>query len=361
MDGEKKNRPRLAGVVVIIAVIGGIYALDVSLERVESAEVHSEARRLYNGGAALLAAGHGAQAVDLLQRAYALERGSRQYQLTYAEALLVAGRRQDAGDLLNNIVRQSPNDGRANLLLARLARARGDFDNETAYYHRAIYGVWEPDANARIPAAEANNARLEWIQELVTRGDRRLLLGELLQLEAETQDFAVLRQVAHDLLIAGTPARSADLYQTLLSAHPNDAGLEEGLGQAETAAGEYAIAERAYLRAIRANPNDAAIRHDMELTSALSAMDPTPRRLASLEKYDRSVEILRLVRATVAACGSTANALPDADRILALKRPDTSNEASEHVLQLAESLWRDRPASCATPEVLPLLMQKLTQ
>ena len=350
-------RPRLALILIIAAVIAGVYSLDVLLKKAESAEVHNEAQALYNRGTKLLAGGgHASEAAELLQRAHALERSNRTYQLAYADALIAVGHYAAATDTLNDIVRDAPNDARANFLLARLARAQDDFNGETAYYHRAIYGVWDNNGSAR-----ANDTRLEWIHELVKHGDRRVLLGELLQLEAESQDPAVLRQVAHDLLVAGAPNRSAELYQALLVDHPDDAGLEEGLGQADAADGKYAFAQRDYMRALRSDPGNPAIRHDMQLTTELSEIDPTPRRLPSREKYNRSVSILKLVSDAVTACGSKAPELPAAARLVGLKKTDTSNEAAEQVLQLAQTLWRSRPAQCQAPEVLPVLMEKLAQ
>jgi cytochrome c-type biogenesis protein CcmH/NrfG len=350
------NAPRLIPIVVVAAVIATVCVLDVFLARAESTEVRKEAQGYYRKGAELLASGRPAEAVEALQRAYTLERRNPQYQLAYAEALIGGGHHEAAAALLDDFVRRSPNDGKANLLLARLARARNDFFNEAAYYHRAIYGVWDRDA-----AVHSNEARLEWIRELVARGDRKRLLGELLPLEAETRDFGVLREVAHYLLVAGSPIRAAELYRMLLETHPGDAGLHKELGQAETATGEYAAARRTYLHAFRMNPGDASIRHEMQLVSALSAIDPTPRRLPSREKYGRSVRILRLVRDSAAGCGSQSAELIEAERMVNLKHADTSNEAAEQVLQLAESLWRNRPVSCAAPEVLPMLMQKLAQ
>jgi tetratricopeptide (TPR) repeat protein len=348
--------PRLTLIAIVVALIAGVYAADVMLEHAETSELQHDAQGLYDRGAKLLAAGHPDQAVDPLLRACTLERRNRQYQLACAEALTGAHRYDEAASLLDELVRQAPNDGRANLLLARLARARNDFANETAYYHRAIYGVWEGDA-----ATHASESRLEWIHELVNRGDHTLLLGELLELEAGTQDFSVLREVAHDFLVAGTPARAAELYRTLIAAHPDDAGLEEGLGEAEAANGEYALAQRAYVRALRTKPGDLSIRHEMQLASALSEIDPTPRRLPSRVKYQRSLEILRLVHDSLAACGVRPAELADAGQLLNLKKPDTSNEASERALQLAESLWRAHSSSCPAPEVLPAMMQKLSR
>ena len=350
------NRPSFTLIAIVAALIAGVYAVDVALERVEANEIQHDARRLYETGSKLLAAGKPDQALDPFQRAYTMERGNRGYQLAYAEALTGSRHYEEAAALLDDVIRRAPNDGRANLLLARLARAQNDFAAETAFYHRAIYGSWSGDAEAN-----ATNARLEWIHELVSRGDRRLLLGELLQLEAATQNQTVLQEVAHDFLIAGSPTRSADLYRSLLASSPDNPALEEGLGQAETANGDYSLAQRAYLRALRARPGDAGVRRDMQLASALSEIDPTPRRLASREKYERSLAILRLVDNAVAACGVDSKALADAEHQLTLKKPDTSNEASEQVLQMAASLWRQRPASCPAPEVLPALMQKLAQ
>jgi tetratricopeptide (TPR) repeat protein len=342
---------------VVVVTIVALYTVDVLLARVEKGEVQNEAARLYQRGEALLASGHAADAIDPLQHAFTLDRNNRQYQLGYAESLIVAGRREDAAAQLNDVMRRSPNDGRANLLLARLARANGDLENESAYYHRAIYGVWNGDS----AGAKADAARLEWIRELAARGDHKMLLGELLPLAAENHDFAVLTEVAKDLRIAGSPNRSAELYRTLIETHPDDASLWKGLGEAQTAAGEYGAARSALVRAFQLDPHDASVRHDMELASALSAIDPSLRRLPSRAKFERSTRVLKLVRDTVAACGVSPAELADADRRLAAKSTDMSNEGAEEVLQTAESLWAKRAAGCAAPELLPVLMQKLAQ
>ena len=347
------NRPLIGWASFVLAVIVAFYALDVTLARVETTELHNEAHALYLTGNNLLSMGHAAGAVEPLQRAYTLERKNREYQLSYAEALTGAGLYEEASTLLHEAIAQAPNEGRANLLLARLARAQHDFANEAPYYHRAIYGVWHRDA-----AAYVNQTRLEWIKELAAHGDSKLLLGELLPLEAETNDARVLTEAAHYYLDAGSPSRAADLYRKLLAGQPDNAGLEKGLGEAETAAGRYAAAQHAFLRAFQAAPADSSIRHEMEVSSALSAIDPTPRRLPSKEKYERSNRILKLVRDSLSACGS---ATPEADATLAINHPDTSNEAAEQVLQQAELLWKDRPQRCTFPELLAPLMKKLAQ
>lgn len=347
------NRPTLGWAALVAAAILAFYALDVFLQHVEAVELQNEAHGFYKKGETLLSAGRPADAIAPLQRAYTLKRKNRAYQLSYAEALTGGGFTGEASEILNDAISQAPNDGRANLLLARLERTRKNWPEEAAYYHRAIYGAWQKDAPVHV-----SEARLELVQELARRGDSKLLLGELLPLEAATKAPRVLMQIAHYYLDAGSPARSADLYRSLLAAHPNDAILGKGLGEAETAAGNYPAAQRAFLRAFQANPADHEIRHQMELSSALFAIDPTPRRLSSREKYERSLRILTLIRDAMAACGVPAAAV---GKTGARKHSDFSNEAAEQLLRQAEVLWQQRPPGCAEPEMLPPLLRKLVQ
>lgn len=258
-----------------------------------------------------------------------------------------AGRFDDAQLILAEALREQPNGARANLLNARLLAARGDPAQAAVYYHRAIYGAWTGDATV-----QRLEARLELIRQLAQRGERKQLLAELLPVEAETDAPAIRREVAALYITAGSPARAADEYRELIALTPNDPALLTGLGHAELASGRYGAAQVAFLRAYRLAPTDSAVRHGMELTSSLTALDPTPRRLPSREKYERSRRILQLVRGTLSAC---AVPLPD---VPVPPRNDT-NEAAEQQLQQAEQLWAARPAGCAAPEIVSLILDKL--
>lgn len=350
------TRPRLPSIAIVAGVIAGLYVLDVFLQRTESMELHHEAQGLYEEGRRMLAQNHAEQALQSFQRAYTTERSNRRYQLAYAEALIETNRLDQASDVLGDAIDQTPNDGQANLLLARLARKRDDFADESAYYHRAIYGSWPKQSPTAVRAV-----RLEWIRALADRGDRSHLLGELVPLQAETSDPETLRQIAAYYLKAGSANRATALYRSLLETHPDDPDILKGLGEAETADGRYPAALAAYQRAFHLAPNDEAIRHDMLLTSQLSALDPTPRRLPSREKYVRSVRILQMMYESATTCGAPADDLQKTQSLLASGSHDTSNEAAEDVLQAAESLWKTRSPKCAVPEVLPLIMQKVTQ
>ena len=103
------------------------------------------------------------------------------------------------------------------------------------------------------------------------------------------------------------------------------------------------------------------------------ALDPTPRRLPSSEKYSRSMELLGLTEDALKACVSGKEAadsiqplLDSADQLRAARvKGALPNELAEQRLDLAEKLWRARVKVCATPpawnDSLALVMQKLAQ
>src|SRR5206468_4239694 len=90
----------------------------------------------------LLDRGKPAQAVDLLRNAHVLVRQNPAYELQLGYALLLAGKPGEAQPLIEDTLQKQPNDGRANLIAARLMVARHLPSDAKAYYHRAIYGNW---------------------------------------------------------------------------------------------------------------------------------------------------------------------------------------------------------------------------
>lgn len=333
-------------VFVLIAITVGLYALDVFLARMETHEVEQEAAAHHRDAQRQMQEHRYDAAVESFRRAYTLERKNPEYRLGLGAALTAAGRRDEARSILDEALREQPNSARANLLNARLLHAAGDDSGAAVYYHRAIYGAWTGDA-----AAQRIQVRLELIRDLAQHGDPKQLLAELLPLQAETQDVAVRRELAGMFITAGSPGRAADEYRTLLQEYPTDAALLTGLGDAELAAGRYGAAQVAFLRAYRQSPSNAAVRHGMELTSALTALDPTIRRLPSREKFERSTRILKLVRDALTACGVTLNSA-------ASTHSDISNESAEQQLQQAEDLWRSKPPACVTPDLVNLIVEK---
>lgn len=364
-------RTLYANVFLIVVSIAGLFAFDFALEKTERNEIHGEADSLYNEGALALKQGRPKDAVEKLRRAYALERGSRDYEMLLAEGLIAENNYPEAKTLITDLLQQDPNNGRANLIAARLMTETGHFEEAESYYHRAIYGTWADNA-----AAHRVRARLELIHALDARGYDADLLPELLPLETEAAGQPeILKEIARLYLKAGAPTRAAEIYNELLVQNPNDPALFEGLGRAELERGDYRAAQTAFLSAFKYAANKAAVRPELELSSSLYALDPTPRRLRSAEKLSRSVRILSLAREQADSClNQLPLTAPGADQLRALlddtdeaenpKAPVT-NEEAEAKLSEAQKIWTTERKLC-TPgkslqaNELSLIMRKLT-
>lgn len=368
----RRRGPKIGLIVAVAAVMGGLASLDLFLEQAEQAELADQAQRAYGQGSQLLQAGKAEEAVEVLRRAHALERKNLTYELQLIAALTAAGKTSEAEPLMNEVLDADRNDGAANLVAARLQLKEQKTIDAEAYYHRAIYGEWPQDAKARRIAA-----RLELIDLLVKRNQKQDLLAELLPLEEETKnDPAVQIRVARLFLIAGSPGRAADVYRALIREQPQNAAAYEGLGDAELEQGDYRAAHAAFASAVAEKPNDAGIRSKLQLSSTLAGLDPTPRWLASAEKYQRSLRILEWAQQDLEKCvqGERAGATAAEQALLAQaensmnnqKPAQATNELSEATLALAEKIWQARLSACGqatTPdeEALRLMMQKLTQ
>ena len=90
------------------------------------------------------------------------------------------------------------------------------------------------------------------------------------------------------------------------------------------------------------------------MISAVTELDPTPRRLASREKYNRSMRLVSLASEALRACRTPESdagetLLKEADQLKA-KRVEgpITNEFSESRLKLAEDLWGTRLTACTS-------------
>jgi tetratricopeptide (TPR) repeat protein len=351
-------------------VVVGLAGADQFLARVESAEVVGAAQRSYLQGSRLLAAGKPGEAIDFLRDAHALERQNPEYELQLIDALMKDGKITEAEPLLTEILQREPNDGRANLTAARLAIRKGNTaEAAEAYYHRAIFGYWSGNAVGHRVAA-----RLELIDLLAGKNRKQELLGELISLEAESPANAEIRKRLGELfLVAGSPARAANVYQALVEKDPKDIAAYEGLGEAELEEGRYRPAREAFLRAFFRDPNNASIRAHLQTLNAVAELDPTLRQLTSAEKYYRSVTILGMTRGALDQClakNPAANSddnrelVKQGDALVGAKAPaHVANEAAEGVLSVAEKLWNAHEKACggglSDRNALDLIMNKL--
>jgi tetratricopeptide (TPR) repeat protein len=368
----RSRAPKIGLILVIIAVIGALTALDMFLEDAERAELAGQAQRAYVEGGRLLQAGKADEAVDALRRAHALERKNLTYELQLITALTAAGKTGEAEPLMNEVLDADRNDGAANLVAARLRLKEGNTIDAEAYYHRAIYGQWPQDA-----AAHRMAARLELLDLLVAKDQKKDLLAELLPLEEEAKNNPEIQiRLARLFLIAGSPSRAADVYRAVIREQPQSAQAYQGLGEAELEQGDYRAGRAAFNSACMQKPNDPTLRSRLQLASTLAGLDPTPRWLSSAEKYRRSLTILEWAQADLEKCvqtqpsgpsGAQQNLLKQAEDAMDHQRPaQVTNELSEGALALAEKIWQAHlsecgPATAPDEEALRLIMAKLVQ
>ena len=327
--------------ILVGALLAALFFIDRVLARTEQIELRHQAVGLAAEGARSMSQGKPADALDSLQRAHALFRDDRDYALAYAEALLQAGQVERAETALREVLEKNSNDGRANLLMARAMIAGGEATGATSYYHRAIYGSWGTDAFAK-----RNQVRLELADRLAKMHSKDELLAELLPLEASSaENLPMKRRVAALFLAADAPARAADEYHSMLAANPRDSAAYAGLGEAELNMGNDHAAERAF--------ESAGQKEKLAMVRGVIALDPTPRRLPSIQKYLRSLQLVDLSTAALKACNAARSStegedlLRVADEVKQEKlRGSPSNELSEKRLDLAESLWRSRLKGC---------------
>jgi tetratricopeptide (TPR) repeat protein len=353
-----------AFVLAVSMVMLCLFLVDKFLAGVERKELVSEAASLHRQGAELLAEGQAQAAIGPLQRAATLVRSNRSYRVALANALLAVGRLTETETILRDLLESDSNDGAANLSMARL-QARLDQRGEAeAYYHRAIYGTW--------PAGHhATEVRMELAEFLAKHGEQEQLLSELLLLQDEAKGKpAAQRRVADLFLIAGSPARARETYRSLLKHDPNDAYAYLGMAETELVVGDFGAAQTSLRRALRHSPGDPKIEQRLHLSSVLSMLDPTPRRLTSKEKYQRSVSLLGLANASLTTClhesGDVEKIQPLLDKAEQQHpaRRSVTNEMAESLLDLAAELWKARVEVCGTPDSangdpLPILMHKI--
>ena len=365
MDSPNPNSPRVGLIAILLLSIGGLWSVDVFLARLESSELTSQARGYFKDGERLMNGGRPAPALDLFRKAYALDRANQAYALHLADALVEAGKSDDGQRMLTEILGRSPNDGETNLIEARLMAREEKYAESAAYYHRAIYGIWPAD-----PQLQRVAVRLELAHMLASHGSQKDLLAELLPLESDAAaDLAVRKQVARLYVTAGSPSRAQAVYRALIHEGNTDSETYSGLGDAELALGDYRAAQVAFNEASRHGAT-AELKSQVELAAKMAALDPTVRRLGSMEKFERSVSVLRLAREALAACAHSSDAadlIGSADKALVQKNVrNVNNELAEQRLSMAERLWTARIQACgprtsAEEEPLRLIMGKLTQ
>ena len=351
--GEQTGAPGalLAGVVTVtlcILLLIGFLSYSYRADR----EV--KARAGFETGNALFRQDRIEEAIEEYRSSVAISRDNGEYKLELGLALVKAGHFNEAEIYLQQLLKAGPENGRANLGMARIAAAQGRVQDAVTNYHRAIYGAWPSSAGD-----ERIQARFELVDYLMKHGRRQQALPELLALaEQGPKSPEVQKRVGRLLLDLGSASQAADIFREVLRENDRDAEASAGLGEAEFALGNYQPAQRAFQDSLKWNPNEARVKQRLQVSSEILSLDPAIRGLSSNERYQRSVRVLNEVLDKVQRCVGTGDskATPEVQQLVAnaekaLNRQARSDlsDALQDNMSLSEDLWRARARICGPP------------
>jgi tetratricopeptide (TPR) repeat protein len=285
-------------------------------------------------------------AIEEYRRALIFSPNNTEYRLSLANALVNAGRLNEAQSHLEQLQQEDPNNNQVNLALARIAARQNKLQAAIDYYQRAVYAYWpQPE----IPRRHA--ARWELIELLERAKRRNEIVGELIQLYATTPPGLPERnQIGLLLLKYSATSEAAQIFRDLLKAYPQSPVAHRGMAQVDFAQNDFVSARHEYQRAIRLDSNDEASHQGLQLTNTVIDLDGSLPDISSAERLRRNTNLLARVLDDLEKCAgeriSERGTEVEAARSL-LRLPATSNDDKSLALQAqARRLWALRPELC---------------
>jgi tetratricopeptide (TPR) repeat protein len=339
----------IATFAVILAAIVGLLLFDTALATVDVRQRKIYAAREFAAGQALITKGGIEPGIEHLRAASTLDADNSAYGVGLAQAILADDRPADAEQMLLPLLEREPNDGAANLAMARVLEKEGRIEEAKSYYHRAIYGVWPRGADKNRALA-----RFELIDLLARANAKQELLSELLPMQDDsTNDAAARKRIAHLFVVAGSPSRAVTIYRDVLRKDSRDADAYVGLAEAALSLGDFSTARADLLAAQKLVPADSSvIQGRIVLTDSVTSLDPTQRGLSIPEQYRRSKNLLKMTLASARSClaaqaPQVAAALDSATLLVSSASAAGQAQSIEQTLSLAEQLWGLRRSRCA--------------
>jgi len=303
----------------------------------------ARAEQYFKTGTELAQQDRSAEAIEQFRNALSVSPGSERYRLALGLTLVRMGRVSEGAVYLNEVLKLDPENGAANLGLARIAASGGHQTEAAMYYHRTIDGTWPK-------GQEANRlqAHFELAGYLAQAGDKTQATAELLAALGQAQDASTRKRIGRLLLEYGSPRQAADVFHGLIRADSRDAEANAGLGAAELAQDDYAAARNAFENALRLDPSNEAVRRQLEFTNRLLALDANASGIRASERYRRSELLLQGAVTMSDQCLPAAAG--DAARKALAQHPSgrMRGDAAENNLTLAVQLWKARQEQCSS-------------
>ncbi len=291
--------------LVLIAlglITAGLFVAAGAVARLYQREEARLAQFWFTRGQQALSEGRAEAAIGEFRDALAYSH-SDQYRLRLAQALIAAGRSEEARAHLLTLLDSEPGNGTVNLELARIAAQRGAVGRAAQYYHNALYGVWQDN-----PEQARRNLRFESAEFFLQHGDATAAESDLIPLAANLpRDAAQHARVAELFLRAGDAERALAAYRTALSINPNYLLALRGAGAIDFRQGEYRDAHHYLELALRGDPTDQQSRDLLQIADLVLKLNPFEMRLPAVERARRAASAFSIAQARLTACATRSN------------------------------------------------------
>jgi tetratricopeptide (TPR) repeat protein len=295
----QRSEPFVLAAMALLAV--ALFAFTSVATRAFKAQRSRLGQEWFARGVAHLGNERPAEAIADFRNALVYNREDQHYSLRLAQALAATGRIAEAEAYLLNLWERAPGDSTINLELARLAAKDGRVEAAHRYYHNAVYGVWDGDAEE-----QRRRVRWELVEVLLARGRNDEAVAELVSLVADLPNDDVRARVrAADMYRrAGEHERALAEYAAALRRERDNPAALAGTGESAFALGRYGIAERYLSRARRADPKNAALGSLLEVARAALELDPYAYRLSSTTRAERAVRAFAVTVERLQRCAA---------------------------------------------------------
>jgi tetratricopeptide (TPR) repeat protein len=279
------NRPRELVLIICFVLLLLMFSVTAVVSRLYHKKIHTLADQWFAQGEGAFQAGNAKLAVTDYQNALVYSPNNSIFQLHLAQALVAAGRLDEARFYLLNLLAESPGSSEINLELARISARQGSWLEAVRYYHAAIYGVWDGD-----PLVRRWEVRRELCQYLLDRGDVADAQPEVLALsqEAPPRDLQRQKQAAELLLRSGSWARALLDYQSILKQSRGDQDALVGAAIASYQLAKYAQSLAYFGRLRGEKPLSDDVQGMLQSSREVEAADPFRKGLTIAERSRRA-------------------------------------------------------------------------
>jgi tetratricopeptide (TPR) repeat protein len=374
--------PRSGPVILLILTIGAVAGFAAVGHLVTRYNLNQQARgrKLYALASAAAAKGDYDQAIEAFRAALTCDPANSQYQLSLARALRDSNdprRLDEAESYLLALWQRTPQDAPVNLALARVAAHRGSIDDAIRYYHNAMYGVWDSDADVN-----RNRVRIELIEYLLKKNARAQADSELIALAAALPHDAMAHQRAAQLFMdAQDFAGALAQYQEVLHLEQNNGAAMAGAGEAAYRAGEYAVAQRYLRSAVNAERVPDPNAHNLLATTDLVlGSDPFHSHISDAERNRRIADDFAQAETRITQCAqqtgtdlnaansATPSPLVNLQNRLTNVKPDLKHLRSPDESDLPDAIMdavfqveQQTAATCGQPQGLDLALLLISE